>query len=88
MLKKIFLVSSTILCFSFIGKNIVVYAAEAQHNHGAEHQHKMMEIPPGQPIPSIKLVIHKDSMKGWNLKAEITDLKFVPKHVNSTVQAG
>ncbi|MBW4672019.1 MAG: hypothetical protein KME60_32490 [Cyanomargarita calcarea GSE-NOS-MK-12-04C] len=79
MLKKIFLVSSTILCLSLLGKNLVISAVEAQYNHNAKHQHKMMEISSGQPIPSIKLVIHKDSMKGWNLEAKITNFKFAPE---------
>ena len=88
MLKKIFLVSSTIFCLSLISKHLVISAAEAQQNNRAEHQHKMMEIPSGQPIPSIKLVVHKDSMKGWNLEAQITNFKFAPEHASSAFQPG
>jgi hypothetical protein len=40
----------------------------ARHENGVtDHHHKTMEIPSGQPIPSVDLIVHKDPMKGYNL---------------------
>jgi hypothetical protein len=48
------------------------------------HHHQNLEIPPGQPIPTVKLIVHPDAMKGWNLEIQVTDFNFVPEKVNST----
>lgn len=49
--------------------------------HG-EHDHKKMEVPKGQPIPSVKLIVTPDAKKGWNLEIKTTNFKFAPERVN------
>lgn len=54
--------------------------------HHSEHEphHQNLEIPEGQPIPEIKLIVHPDSMKGWNLEIQVTNFSFAPERANST----
>lgn len=46
------------------------------------HQHRNREIPKGQPIPSVNLVVHPDAIRGWNLELKLTNFKFAPERVN------
>ena len=41
-----------------------------QHS-GDHHSHPSVEIPAGQPVPTVNLVIHPDAMKGWNLEVKV-----------------
>jgi len=47
------------------------------------HQHKRIEIPPSQPIPTVNLVVHPDKMQGWNLEVKLTNFRFAPERVNT-----
>lgn len=58
-----------------------VEAHEPQHNSSSPH-HKIVAIPPGQPIPSVDLVVHPDDRQGWNLELKLTNFKFTPEKVN------
>ena len=49
---------------------------------GRHHHHKKIEIPPTQEAPSVDLVVHKDTMKGWNLEVKVANFKFAPERVN------
>ncbi len=49
---------------------------------GDEHQHGAVEIPAGYPVPTVSLVAHPDSRKGWNLEMQVTNFKLAPEHVN------
>lgn len=61
-------------------------------NEGADqmHHHKSIEIPAGEPVPTVDLMITPDPVGGWNLQVETTDFAFVPAQVNqkSTPNAG
>jgi hypothetical protein len=64
-----------------------LYANEASgmDMHGNEmHSHQKLEIPAGQPIPSVKLIVRPDAMKGWNLEVQVTNFRFAPERVNTT----
>ena len=49
-------------------------------NHS--HSHGSVEVPAGQPVPTVSLVIHPDSRRGWNLEMQVTNFTFAPEHVN------
>jgi hypothetical protein len=64
-----------------------LYANEASgmDMHGNEmHSHQKLEIPAGQPIPSVKLIVRPDAMKGWNLEVQVTNFRFAPGRVNTS----
>ncbi len=52
-------------------------AGEKTHAHGS------LEVPAGQPVPAVKLIIHPDAMGGWNLEVQVTNFTFAPKRVNT-----
>ncbi len=57
------------------------------HNHGGMgHDHQPMEIPPGQPIPEVDLVVHSDAMQGWNLEVKVSNFELMPSQVNQADQ--
>ena len=79
----------------------VTQLASPHHNHGASdhdhdhdhdagdhsgHHHGSIEIPDGQPVPSIALVVHPDSVRGWNLEIQTTHFRFAPEQVNQANQ--
>ena len=96
--KKILLISTTILCLTVIGKNLSSVQAQniqADNRHGegtthsgTEHQHKTVEIPANQPIPSVNLVVHKDPLRGYNIEVQVSNFKFAPAQVNSAAKTG
>ncbi|HIK43389.1 MAG TPA: hypothetical protein IGR64_00725 [Leptolyngbyaceae cyanobacterium M65_K2018_010] len=53
--------------------------------HGA-HGHSRLEIPAGQPVPTITLIAYPDPVRGWNLEIQTTDFRFAPEHVNQANQ--
>jgi hypothetical protein len=59
-----------------------------QSGEGAGHSHEIMEIPTGQPIPSIDLVVHQDPMNGWNLEVKVANFRFAPEHVSTEARPG
>lgn len=48
------------------------------------HSHQELEIPAGQPIPTVKLIVSPDAMKGWNLEVQVTNFRFAPGRVNTS----
>ena len=46
------------------------------------HQQKTREISAGQPVPSVKLIVHPDAMRGWNLEVKVSNFRFAPEKVN------
>lgn len=51
--------------------------------HGEpDHQHQMMAIPEGQPVPAVKLIVHEDLMQGWNLELQVENFQFAPEHID------
>lgn len=61
-------------------------ASKPAHSHGemqhGDHQHGKLEIPAGQPVPSVRLVVHPDAVKGVNLEMVVTNFTFAPDRVN------
>lgn len=53
---------------------------------GGEHQHSSLEVPAGYPVPTVSLVAHPDSRRGWNLEMQVTNFKLAPEHVNQADQ--
>ncbi|NER39407.1 MAG: hypothetical protein F6J93_36595 [Oscillatoria sp. SIO1A7] len=58
--------------------------AHGHDNHQSEghHHHGTLEIPSGQPIPSVDLVVRPDAMKGWNLELRVSNFRFAPEKIN------
>jgi uncharacterized Zn-binding protein involved in type VI secretion len=56
---------------------------------GAAHQpgaagHGSISIPPGQPVPTLKVMVYPDEKRGWNLELKTTQFTFAPQRVNQT----
>lgn len=49
---------------------------------GHGHHHKTLAIPAGQPVPTVKLVVHPDTVQGWNLELQVTNFRFAPEQIN------
>lgn len=58
--------------------------SEMAHHGGGDygHNHKQLEIPAGQPVPEVDLIVTQDSMKGWNLEVKTSNFKLAPENVN------
>jgi len=52
------------------------------HSGKDDHEHGMLEIPPGQPVPTVDLIVHPDARRGWNLEIQVTNFTFAPERVN------
>lgn len=50
-------------------------------NQQPHHQHQMMAIPDGQPIPAVNLLVSEDPMQGWNLELQLENFQFAPEHI-------
>ncbi|USR90772.1 hypothetical protein NEA10_18430 [Phormidium yuhuli AB48] len=57
---------------------------DPEHDH--HHSHDALEIPDGQPVPTIALIAHPDPMRGWNLEIQTTNFRFTPEDVNQENQ--
>lgn len=57
-------------------------APSTSHATPAAHSHGQLEIPPGQPVPTLKLVVYPDRKRGWNLELKTTQFTFAPERVN------
>ncbi|MDX2228903.1 MAG: hypothetical protein NW220_04670 [Leptolyngbyaceae cyanobacterium bins.349] len=54
------------------------------HSHGTtHHSHPKVEVPPGQPVPTVNLVVRPDAMNGWNLEVKVTNFTFAPERINT-----
>jgi hypothetical protein len=54
-----------------------------EHEHG-NHTHEMLEIPSDAPVPTVDLIVHPDTMRGWNLEVQVTNFQFAPERVNQS----
>jgi hypothetical protein len=72
---------------------ITALKVQAQHNHNHEqnnhqeksendHSHKTLDISANSVIPTIKIEVYPDKIKGWNLEIETTNFTFNPETVN------
>lgn len=58
---------------------------EIMPDHVADpHSHGQLEIPPGQPVPTIQIQLHPDVVSGWNLEVQTTNFQFAPERVNQS----
>jgi len=90
MLKRCFLVASGLTCLGILGFASYSIADKGNnHHHHKDHSHhKPVEITDEQAVPSVDLVIYKDTKKGWNLEAKVTNFQFAPENVNKSNQPG
>lgn len=83
--------SLTLISLVILGQNVfnpaTVLAHEKetkQHQHPASPtHHQTLAIPPGQPIPSVKLVVHPDAIAGWNLEIQVKHFTFAPERMQN-----
>lgn len=54
---------------------------QTQNQRQPQHQHGKLEIPAGQPVPTIDLEVTPDEMGGWNLQTKVTNFKFAPESI-------
>ena len=57
--------------------------SSSQTGKDDHHHHKTIEIPAGQPVPSVKLVVTPDPMQGWNVQLKVENFRFAPENINS-----
>lgn len=55
-------------------------------SHEGHHHHGTIEIPTGDPVPTVSLIIHPDAVRGWNLEIQTTHFRFAPEQVNQANQ--
>lgn len=72
---------------------ITALKVKAQHNHNQgennheeksdnNHSHKTLDISANSLIPTIKIEVYPDKIKGWNLEIKTTNFTFNPETVN------
>jgi hypothetical protein len=92
MSKQFLLASTAIVFLSAIANSSGVASpnrllADSPHGNmtgeAGEHSHATLEIPPGQPVPSVDLIVHSDPKKGWNLETKVSNFKFAPEHTST-----
>jgi hypothetical protein len=47
-----------------------------------------LEIPAGEPVPTVELIVHEDAKAGWNLEIVTTNFTFAPEHASTEHVAG
>ncbi len=82
-----FVAAATLISVVAIAKGATMTVAEMGSGHG-EHKHGKMEVPQGQAVPTVDVVVRKDIKKGWNLEAQVTNFKFAPEKVNQAAEVG
>lgn len=67
----------------FLGAVLASLAVTGLGNRVQTHE-QVLNIPDGQPIPELDLVVHEDEIKGWNLELKVTNFQFAPEKINQT----
>ncbi|NEQ86348.1 MAG: hypothetical protein F6K26_41645 [Moorea sp. SIO2I5] len=62
--------------------------SSSNHGEGMGHHHGTMEIPSGQPVPDVDLVVYQDPMTGWNLEIKVSNFQFSPQNASKGHQPG
>ncbi len=52
--------------------------------HGSSHSHGAIEIPKGMPVPTVRLIVRPDSIRGWNINVQVSNFRFAPERVNQS----
>ncbi|MDY6941147.1 MAG: hypothetical protein SWY16_26255 [Cyanobacteriota bacterium] len=60
----------------------------SEGHHDGMHHHGTMEIPDGQPVPEIGLVVSEDSVRGWNVEVQLKNFTLTPENVNQANRPG
>jgi hypothetical protein len=58
------------------------------HESQGNHPHEPMEVPAGQPIPTVDLVVHPDNVRGWNLEVKVSNFRFAPEQASRDARPG
>lgn len=72
------------------GHEHLEYDADApSHDDGIRpvetmHHHDTLEVPAGQTMPTVTLVVHDDATQGWNLDVQTTNFRFAPERINQS----
>lgn len=82
MKNKFFITLTSCFLFLLIGNygseiKPSLLAHEESHSH-----HGIINIPNNAAIPAVDLVIHEDTLSGWNLEIRTENFRFAPKNVN------
>ena len=88
MPKKLFLLVGGLASASILGLGSYAITDKNNTHHNHTSHHKPLEITSGQAIPSVDLIVHKDTKKGWNLEAKVTNFQFSPENVNKAHKPG
>lgn len=97
MSAKFFLTLATVLAVILFGNRVgmeqwrTVSEVELAHEsapEGMNHNHEPMEVPAGQPIPTVDLVVHPDSVRGWNLEVKVSNFRFAPEQASRDARPG
>lgn len=83
-MKKRLSVLLTAIFWANIGNGAIASTGEPHHHHDEHHHHGTLEIPPGQPVPTVDLVVYEDAVRGWNLEIRVSNFQFAPENVNET----
>lgn len=54
--------------------------------HNENHAHRVLEIPQGEAIPTVDVIVHPDAQRGWNLEIKVENFAFAPERVNESSQ--
>ena len=98
MNKKIFVIGfSALICAA--GGNLLAEPGHHdhqhhQHHHSASekghseggHHHGTLVLSDDQPIPQVDLVVHQDTVRGWNLEIKLENFELAPERVNQANQ--
>ena len=99
MSTKLLLLSATLLCVPIINNSLAIATNNhlltdnkpVHHHHDSEsegHNHGAIEVPTGQPVPNVDLIVHKDTIKGWNLEIKVSNFRFAPENANQEAISG
>jgi hypothetical protein len=58
--------------------------SDSLHPSHPTHSHGTLEVPDGDPVPSVNLVVHPDAHRGWNLELQVRNFVFAPERVNQS----
>ena len=56
--------------------------AQAQHKDHAHAHGKVLMMPAGRAAPSLKILLTRDAVRGWNLHVQTRNFKFAPEHAS------
>lgn len=68
--------------------NIVADTGQGSHQHHNGMSHDHFTIPSGHPIPSVKIQVSPDPIRGWNLAVQVTNFRFAPEHASQENRLG